>query len=77
MYADDLIFLSGTPEVLQKHIDKLSKYWKLNINLKKRKMMIFNGGNNLIKSEFKIKKVALENVKIMKYLGFAITSKKC
>ena len=39
--------------------------------------MIFNRGNNLIKSEFEIKKVALENVKIMKYLGFTITSKNC
>ena len=58
MYTDDLILLSDTPERLQKHIDKLSKYcdhWKLNINLKKTKMMIFNRGNNLIKSEFKIK----------------------
>ena len=59
MYADDLILLSVTPEGLQKHIDKLSKYcddWRLNINLKKTKIMIFNRGNNLIKSEFNIKR---------------------
>ena len=49
MYADDLILLSDTPEGLQRQIDKLSKYcddWRLNINLKKTKMMIFNRGNN-------------------------------
>ena len=80
MYADNLILLSDTPEGLQKHIDKLSKYcddWRLNINLKKTKIMIFNRGNNRIKSEFNIKKVVLENVKIMKYLGFTISSKNC
>ena len=80
MYADDLILLSDTPEGLQKQIDKLSKYccdWRLNINLKKTKIMIFNRGNNLIKSEVNIKKVVLENVKIMKYLGFTISSKNC
>ena len=74
MYADDLILLSDTPEGLQKHIDKLCDDWRLNINLKKTKMMIFNRGNNLIKSEVNIKKVVLENVKIMKYLGFTISS---
>ena len=51
--------------------------WRLNINLKKTKIMIFNRGNNLIKSEVNIKKVVLENVKIMKYLGFTISSKNC
>ena len=80
MYADDLILLSDTAEGLQKQIDKLSNYceeWKLNINLKKTKIMIFNRGNNLIKSEFTVNNVVLENVKIMKYLGFTITAKNC
>ena len=54
-----------------------SDEWRLNINLKKTKIMIFNRGNNLIKSEFNIKKAGLENVKIMKYLGFTISSKNC
>ena len=80
MYADDLILLSESPEGLQKQIDKLSKYcddWKLNINLKKTKTMVFNRGNNLIKSVFTINKVVLENVKSMKYLGFTINAKNC
>ena len=80
MYADDLILLSDTPKGLQRQIDKLNNYcdeWKLNINLKKTKIMIFNRGNKLIKSEFKINEVVLENVKSLKYLGFTITSKNC
>ena len=80
MYADDLILLSDTAEGLQKQINKLSKYcekWRLNINLKKSKIMIFNRGNKLIKSEFTINEKVLENVKSMKYLGFKINAKNC
>ena len=60
-------------------MDKLNKYcetWKLNINLKKTKIIIFNRGNRLIKSEFKINNVVIENVKSIKYLGFT-TAKNC
>ena len=39
--------------------------------------MIFNRGNNLIKSEFTINKQVLENVKTIKYLGFTISAKNC
>ena len=80
MYADDLILLSETKEGLQKQIDKLSDYcdkWKLNINLRKTKIMIFNRGNNLIKFGFTVNNVLLENVKSMKYLGFIINAKNC
>ena len=58
MYADDLIILSDTKERLQKQIDKIGIYcdkWKLEVNIKKTKIMIFNRGNNLIKSEFNYK----------------------
>ena len=80
MYADDLIILSDSPEGLQKQIDKLNTYcdkWKLNINIKKTKAMIFNRGNKLINAKFFINNVVLQNVKSMKYLGFTITSKNC
>ena len=80
MYVDDLVLLSDIKEGLQKQIDKLSKYceqWKLNINLKKTKIMIFNRGNTIIKSEFTINNVMIENVKSIKYLGFTITAKNC
>ena len=55
MYADDLIIMSTTQEGLQKSLDGLSKYcklWKLNINHKKTKCMIFSKGSNTKKSEF-------------------------
>lgn len=80
MYADDLILLSETKEGLQKQIDKMCVFctkWKLKVNIKKTKVMVFNRGNRLIKSDFYIKNVAIENVKIMKYLGFYITAKNC
>ena len=49
----------------------------MNVNLKKTKIIIFNRGNNLIKSKFNINNVILENVKTVKYLGFTITAKNC
>ena len=79
MYADDLILISETKEGLQSQIDKLCEYcvkWKLNINTKKTKIMIFNRGNSLIKASFYINNVAIENVKTMKCLGFTINAKK-
>ena len=39
--------------------------------------MNFNRGNKLMKREFRYKNVALENVKIIKYLGFSISAKNC
>ena len=80
MYADDLILLSDTKEGLQKQIDKMGFYcdeWKLDVNIKKTKIMIFNRGNNLIKNEFRYKDVVLQNVKQFKYLGFSISAKNC
>ena len=54
MYADDLILLSNTEEGLQEQIDKMGIYcdkWKLDVNIKKTKIMIFNRGNKLIRSD--------------------------
>ena len=80
MYADDLIILSETKEGLQKQIDKLEIFcnkWRLQINEKKTKIMVFNRGNKLINSNFHTSKVKLENVKTFKYLGFTISAKNC
>lgn len=80
MYADDLILLSETNEGLQAQINKLNDYcekWKLEINEKKSKVMIFNRGNKLIKSEIRINKTPVEHVKNFKYLGFSISAKNC
>ena len=80
MYADDLILFSETKNGLQKQIDKLLIFcakWKLDINVKKTKVMVSNRGNKLIKSKFYINNVLLENVKTFKYLGFTISAKNC
>ena len=64
MYADDLIFLSRSKEDLQKKIDILHEYcmkWKLNINTKKTKIMVFNRGNKLINTDIKFSDISLEN----------------
>jgi len=44
LYADDLIILSKTPEGLQNNLNILTKYchdWKLEVNIPKTKIMIF------------------------------------
>ena len=80
MYADDLIILSESKENLQKQIDKLENYcskWKLQINNKKTKVMIFNRGNKLINTKFHTKTAELQNVKEFKYLGITISANNC
>ena len=55
IYADDLIILSESKDGLQKQIDKLENYctkWRLQINNKKTKVMIFNRRNKLINTNF-------------------------
>ena len=51
--------------------------WKLEVNIKKTKIMIFNRGNNLLKTSFNYKGSVLENVKQFKYLGISISAKNC
>ena len=80
MYADDLVLISRTKENLQHQIDKLGDFcqkWKLTINIKKTKSMVFNRGNNLINTTFKIGGLTIENVKVFTYLGFTISAKNC
>ena len=80
MYADDLIILSDSEEGLQRQINKISGYckkWKLDINIKKTKVMIFNRGNKLLKSEVRYENKILESVKVIKYLGFTLSAKNC
>ena len=77
MYAGDLILFSDSKEGLQNLIDKMDVYcdkWKLEVNIKKSKIMIFNRGNKLINSDLRYKSAVLENVKRIKYLGFSISA---
>ena len=51
-YADDLIIMSTSHESLQKCITNLEQYcktWKLEVNLKKTKIVIFKKQGSLIK----------------------------
>ena len=80
MYADDLVLISRSKEGLQRQIDALQEYcqkWKLDINIKKTKTMIFNRGNKIIKADFNVAGVKIENVKSFTYLGFTISAKNC
>ena len=80
MYADDLIIMSTTLEGLQKSLDALNGYckkWKLNINYKKTKSMVFSKGNNIKKINLTINSNNIENTKEVKYLGISINSKNC
>ena len=65
---------------LQKAIDMTNEYckkWKLRINEKKTKTMIFSRGNQMIKGTFYVDGKELENVKEFKYLGITIHKKSC
>ena len=80
MYADDLVLISRTKEGLQSQIDSLYEYcqqWKLSINIKKTKSVVFNRGNSLIKTKFNVSGSPIENVKKITYLGFSISAKNC
>ena len=76
-YADDLVIMSTCPVSLQKCITKLEQYctkWRLEVNLKKTKVVIFNKQGSLIKKhKFFYKKQLLQNTREYKYLGFTFS----
>ena len=80
MYADDLIIISTTKEGLQNSLNSLQSYceqWKLDINHKKSKVMVFTKGTQKEKNRYTINNKALEVVREYKYLGISISSKNC
>ena len=80
MYADDLVMISESEDQLQKNISLLNDYcanWKLEINIKKTKTIVFNRGNKLCKTRIYLKNKLIECVKEFKYLGFYISAKNC
>ena len=82
LYADDLVILSESPTGLQNCLNSLGNYckrWRLNINVKKTKVMIFsktvkkaNTDHNSL--NFKLNDKELEIVDEYKYLGITVTS---
>ena len=77
-YADDLTLMSTSAAGLQKCIDQLAIYcekWKLQVNFKKTKIMIFNKTGALIKKyKFLFNSTALESINEYKYLGFLFSN---
>ena len=66
MEADDIILLSETPEGLQNCLNNLDNYcteWKVEVNKKKTKIMIFNKSGQKLKSyKFMLNTFQLQNV---------------
>ena len=73
IYADDVI-LSKTAGGLQRSLPNLNHYsqmWKLQINVRKTKIMIFNPHKNL--DVFKIGDKIIQHADSICYLGFMLT----
>ena len=78
MWADDIILLSETREGLQNCLNNLYTYcqkWKLEVNLKKTKSMIFRGkGTNITKASFHLNTEPILEAKEYTYLGISINT---
>jgi len=78
MYADDIVFLSSDPDILQQMIDQLSEYclkWDLLVNLKKSKVMVFRKKGRLKKNlKWTYRGETIDIVSSYKYLGINLTS---
>ena len=77
MYADDIILFSNTKEGLQKSLNTCHQYfktWKLQVNIKKTKVMVFNSSNKTIQS-FHYGSENIEVVNKYKYLGIILSNK--
>ena len=77
MYADDLVIFSKSAHGLQKSLDRLSSYcdtWKLNINLDKTKVMLFQPNGNTCKNIFTINNTIIECVTKYTYLGVVVSA---
>ena len=78
MLADDIILLSETTEGPQQCINNLQNYcikWKLQINVKKTKTIIFNKSGAKMKSvHLHLSQTRLDNVTQCTYLGFTISA---
>ena len=78
MYADDLVLMSTSREGLQNCLYQLQKYcddWKLDINVKKTKIIVFNKqGKTPPNVKFTFQSNELEIVKQTKYLGLIFSN---
>ena len=75
LYADDLVLLSTSPSGLQKCLDKLYEFctsWKLEVNVTKSKVLIFNSNGKSFTDYFKYKDKTIETVSSFCYLGVVL-----
>ena len=75
LYADDLIIISESPEGLQESLNRVDQYckeWKLEINVKKTKVVIFRQGIMKHKPSFHIGNQEIDIVDQYKYLGLTL-----
>ena len=76
IWADDILILSETEEGLNKSLQGLAEYCKineLNVNKDKTKCMIFNKTGRLMRRHFYLGATKLETVNAYKYLGLVVT----
>ena len=78
LYADDIVLIAESVLSLQKGLDLLNDYcnrWKLKVNVRKTKDLIFHRGGSLLKDlKFYFGEAELEIVRKYSYLGLIFTS---
>ncbi|XP_078659029.1 uncharacterized protein LOC144904189 [Branchiostoma floridae x Branchiostoma belcheri] len=78
LYADDVVILSESDKGLQSALNRLSSFcdkWKLRVNLKKTKVVIFNkAGRCFPKQKYYFENNTIDSVPSYCYLGLTLTS---
>ena len=77
LFADDIVIVSNSKNGLQNSLDKLHDYcvtWKLNVNINKTKVIIFNKTGKLIENDFYLGCEQINVVSSYNYLGIIFQS---
>ena len=75
LYADDTVLLSDNKDDLQLALNVFSNYcsqWKLQVNIKKTKIVVFSKGRKQRNMKFTLQKEEIEIVDEYKYLGIVL-----
>jgi exonuclease III len=76
LYADDLLIITTSPHDLQQSLDKLAEYcntWKLEINTKKTKVIVFRPTKKILDYTFNIYGENVDIVNSITYLGISFS----
>ena len=76
MYADDLLILSETENVLTESLERLSNYakkWKLKISAKKTKIIVFDKAGKIINVKLRMDDILIQSCSEYTYLGTIFT----